>query len=393
MMSAIRTVFGKEVRENLRDRRTVLTSLLYGPMFGPALMALMFGVIFSQMRDRSEQPLELAVVGAEHAPNLVAHLERNGVKLKAPPADPEAAIRAQDEEVILRIDPGYAEAWNQGRPARVDLLFDRSRSQAQTSVQRARRVLEQYASVITTLRLQLRGIDPQLTRPVLIADQDLSTPVSRGAQVLAMIPYLMMFTLFLGGMYLAIDTTAGERERQSLEPLLINPVPRASLVVGKVSATVLFTLVSLAISLTAIGVCFRMLPMDELGLNVRLPPSTLMLIFALLVPVGVLAAAAQSLLACYSRSFREAQTWLSVLMLVPALPSLILAINPVKPTLTYFLTPLVGQSVMIIELLRGDRVPLLQAVLLSLLTLLLAAVCIFATVRLFQRERLVLGGG
>lgn len=239
-MSAWKTVFWKEVRENIRDRRTMLSTFVYGTLMGPVLFAGLIALMISVQLERAEKPLELPVANAEQAPQLIAWLKNRGTEIKEAPANPEEAIRKRDADVILRIPAEYAEQWRAGKPATLELIVDRSQQKAEQSVSRVERLISEYGSQTAVQRLIVRGISPEVVQPVLVADVDQSTPQSRGGMLLAMLPYLLILTVFAGGSYLAIDSTAGERERQSLEPLLINPVGRGQIMMGKLIATMSF---------------------------------------------------------------------------------------------------------------------------------------------------------
>ncbi len=391
-MSAWLTVFAKECIENARDRRVLASALLYGPLVGPVLFAVMLTIVLSQHREEAEKPLQLPVIGAEHAPSLIDFLRANGARIQAGPDDPEAAIAAQRVDLVLRIDPGYAEAWTRGAPAPVDLLHDRSRQKTQVPVERARELLQRYAATHASLRLRLRGVDPVVTQPLRIRDRDLSTEQSRAGLMLGMLPYLLILSAFIGGMYLAIDTTAGERERRSLEPLFLAPVGRGQLLAGKFLCTALYAAASLAMSVLAFAVSVRFIPAAELGMNLHIPAATIARILLVTLPVAALAAIMQMLVCSFARSFREAQTYAQFLMFVPMIPSLVLVINPLPPALWMMCVPLFSQSVLITALVRGESVELGYMMLSLGSTALACAAFGLLAWYLFTRERFVLAG-
>src|SRR5690606_788323 len=194
-MNASWTVLKKELLDLFRDRRTVMISLLMGPLLGPALMVGLITLIASKESDRAEKPLELPVVGAEHAPNLIRWLEGQNVVIEAAPDDVDAAIREQDEDVIVRIDAGFGEQWRDSRPARIEIIHDSTRQDARTPVRRIEGLLDAYDRQVGALRLIARGVSPAVGVPLEIADRDLATPESRAGMVLAFLPYF----LILGG--------------------------------------------------------------------------------------------------------------------------------------------------------------------------------------------------
>lgn len=387
-MSTIITVFLKEVRENFRDRRALTSSLVFGPLFGPIVFSLLIGMIVRQEQERAEELLELPVIGAEHAPNLVDFLERSGVEIAQAPDDPVAVIRSQERDVILEISADYAEQLRHGRPAELTLIVDKSRRESETDIRRVRSLLTAYGGQIGALRLQARGVNPMIVRAVQVSEQDLSTPQSRGALLMTMLPYFVMLSVFIGGMHLAIDTTAGERERSSLEPLLVNPAPRWRIMAGKLLATLSFALISLAITLVAFSISMRFIPLEAEGLSLTLDPSTGFMIFLLVAPVALLASALQTIVASFSKSFREAQTYLSFLMFVPMVPSLAMFVLTWKASAKLSAVPILGQNLLIERLMRGEGAPLDMITISVISTVAVGLVLAFIAARLYDNERI-----
>src|SRR5689334_17973150 len=166
------TVLGKEARESLRDRRTLGSALLFGPLMSPAMLVAMLSVVGGQISGDLEKPIDLPVVGAERAPTLVEHLRQQSVNILPAPADPQQAVLKREAKVVLMIPEGYGEAWREGRPARVELHFDGANDRAQTTLRRVRTLLEQYGAGVGALRLAARGIDAGVTRPLAVEERD-----------------------------------------------------------------------------------------------------------------------------------------------------------------------------------------------------------------------------
>lgn len=384
-------VLRKEIVENARDRRTLASALFYGPLLGPVLFAVMISFILGQHREESEKTLELVVEGREHAPNLMGFLERQGVRIVEATGDAEASVRDQRAAVVLRIEPGYAERWNAGRPAPVELIHDPTRRRTSRTTERIRALLSQYGQTVAVLRLQVRGIAPETIAPIAVIDRDLSTSQGRAGMVMSMLPYLLMLAAFVGSMYLAIDTTAGERERQSLEPLLITPVSRAAIMAGKLLATTFYASISVLICVTAFAVSLALIPAQAIGMELALPLRSALQIGVLVLPIALLAASSQTVVASFAKSFREAQTYLQFLVLLPAIPSLMLAISPMKLETWMYWLPLLGQSALIGEVVRGEVVALPLIFGCTATTVLLSLLLAEVAVRLYQRENLALG--
>jgi sodium transport system permease protein len=389
MKSAL-TVFWKEVRENLRDRRTIINTLLTGPLFAPLVFVLIINTAVTREIEKADKPLPLPVIGAERAPNLVDALKQHGVEIKPAPDDPERAVRDTDADVVLRIPTSYVEAWNKGEPAQVELIYDQSQRDAQGSVGRLRALLENYGQRTGALRLVARGLSPDVIRPLVVADRDQSTAQSRSGTMFGMLPYFFILGVFVGGMALAIDTTAGERERQSLEPLLVNPVSRSWILAGKLAATCVFALTTLLISIVAFSIAGQFLPTEKLGMSLEIGPRFALLTLFAMLPLVLLLATLQTLAAAFAKSFREAQTYLSLLMFVPVIPTLMLSVFPIKTQTWMYAVPLMGQQIAITRLLRGDAVAMRDLALCFACTA-IAALLVFAfTARIYRSERLAI---
>src|SRR6056297_3492059 len=386
-------VFIKELLDNFRDRRVVLNTLIIGPLFGPVIFGLMLSFMASETTERMEAALELPVVGAENAPNLVAWLERQGVIIEDAPDDPEAAVRSEEHEVVLRIPEGFGEAWQAGQPAPIEIIADQSLRYTGTTIARVRSYLGTYSAQISQVRLQLRGIHPEITRPIDTQIVDLSTPTSRGGQILAFLPYFILITVFMGSMHMAVDTTAGERERKSLEPLLINPLPRWKIMAGKLMATTFFALATLALGLVAFVYAMGMLPTADMGVSLNLDFKIAGMAFLLVAPAALLAAAMLTILASFAKSFREAQSYMGLIIFVPMIPSFWLLIDPTKAETWMTWVPLLNHTIMILELGRGE--PLNAAWIgATLLSTTLAAIALaWVAGGLYNRPKLIFTGG
>jgi len=383
------TVFTKEVLDNFRDRRVLVSTLILGPLLGPVIFAVMISFMTSQATERMEAPLELAVIGAEHAPMLVDFLTREGVIITDPPADPEGAIRREEEEIILRIPPDFGEAWREGRPAPIELLADQSLRYTGTTIARVRGYLNVYSAQISQLRLQLRGVHPDITQPLQVSVVDLSTPESRGGMMLAFLPYFIMIAVFMGSMHMATDTTAGERERKSLEPLLINPLPRWQIMAGKLLATTFFALLTLALSLVAFVYAMGFLPVADMDMALNLDFRVAGIAFVLVAPVALLAAALLIILASFAKSYREAQSYMGLVILIPMIPSFWILVDPTRTETWMTLVPLLSQNVLILELVRGEPLNAMWLVLSIGSTLLVALVLAVIAGTLYNRPKLI----
>ena len=385
-MNGILTVLKKEVVDNLRDRRTLLSALIFGPLFGPAIFAFVISFTLKQAISEPDKTIELPVIGAELAPNLIQHLRQHNVDIVEPPTDPEYAIKERLHDVILEIPESFGDKLKEGKPATLRLISDESNRNASKTQSRIRRLINAYDRKIGLLRLQIRGISPSLVDPIVIEAVDLSTPIGRSLILLGMVTYFLFFATLMGGMYLAIDSTAGERERGSLEPLLTLPVSRSYLMFGKLGATCLFMIMSLILTLIAFFVSLRFIPLEQLGMSANTDVLVAVKIFLVMLPFVLFGAGLLTLVASFTKSYKEAQSYLSFVLLVPTLPIMVAAIMLLKPTLSLMTVPSLSQHLLITELMKGEPLGAEFTLVSVVCTLVVGAILSFIAARLYGRE-------
>jgi len=391
-MRTIIAVFLKEIIDNIRDRRTVASALLMGPIFGPVMFAFVINLSIDRALDDAESPMELAVIGSEHAPNLMRFLESRNIDIVDGPEDVDGAadaVKTGTHDVILVVPDDFAEQLSDTVPARIELYSDEANSQGDKESRRARNALYAYNNQLSAMRLSARGVNPVLLRPLNIDEIDVSTPSGRSAMLLGMMSYFFIFALLMGGMYLAIDTTAGERERGSLEPLLSLPVTRGQLIVGKILATCVFMAASLLLSLISFYVVLKFMPLEQLGMTPNFGPPVVAAAFFLLLPFVLLGAALMTLVASFTKSYKEAQTWLSVVLIAPTLPILVVSILTLRPKLEFMFIPSLSQHLILVDMVKNEPLNGLHIAISVCSTLVIGAVLTWACARLYRREGLL----
>jgi len=391
-MSALGTVFFKEIRDNLRDRRTLLSALLMGPLFGPILFAFVINLSLKQSLGEAGEPLDVPVIGQEHAPMLMGYLKSHNINITEAPADRAAAVEAVKtgkHDLVLVIPGAFGAELADTVPATIEVISDLANTQAERESRRALRALRSYDRELAAIRLVARGISPTVVRPLNIDVVDVSTPSGRSALLLGMLSYFFLFALLTGGMNLAIDTTAGERERGSLEPLLCLPVTRDQLIFGKIFAACLFMALSLFLSLISFYVTLQFVPLEKLGMTPNFDPLVVMKAFLLLVPFTLLGASLMTLVASFTKSFKEAQTWLSVVLLAPTLPILIVSILMVRPSTGLMIIPSLSQHLLLVGLIKNEPINMLHVLVSVTGTLIAGVVLTLICARLYRREGLL----
>jgi sodium transport system permease protein len=387
------TVFYKEFLDNLRDRRTLLSALLFGPLFGPILFGLMVSRMLEQSVVSSDEPLKVTISGSHYAPGLTRYLEAQGVKLtkqELSENQARAAVRGGGGvPVVVLIPPEYPQLFIEGKPAPVLLFADSADSQTRKIADRARLYLGSYGSSIAQLRLQIRGVSPLLTLPLAVNEVDVATPAGRAVVVLGFMTYFILFALLMGGLYLAIDTTAGERERGSLEALLSLPVSRAALVGGKILATCAYMCISMALSLTAFVCVFRFVPLERIGMSANLGLSTGLIFFGICLPFVPLGATLMTLVASFTRTYREAQTYLSFVLLVPTLPIAFASIYSLKTKPSLMFIPSLSQHLLMTSVLKDEPILAVDVWVSAGASLGLALLLFAVTARHWRRETML----
>jgi sodium transport system permease protein len=391
-MRTLFIVFAKEFLENLRDRRTLLSALLFGPLFGPILFGLMVSRMLEQSVVESEVPLKLTISGSHYAPGLTQYLKARGVKLEFSELsenEARAAVRGGVSQVVLLVPEEYPRLFAASKPAPLLLFADSADSQTRKIADRARGILGAYGSTIAQLRLELRGVSPLLSLPVAVNEVDVATPTGRAVVVLGFMTYFVLFALLMGGLYLAIDSTAGERERGSLEALLSLPVARSALVGGKILATCAYMCISLALSLTAFVCVFRFVPLERIGMSANLGLKTALIFFGICLPFVPLGATLMTFVASFTRSYREAQTYLTTVLLVPTLPIAFASIYSLKPTSSLMFIPSLSQHLLMTSVLKDEPIFLPDVLVSAAASLGLALLLFVLTARHWRRETML----
>lgn len=384
-MTPWRIVWRKECTDAVRDRRSLLTALVFGPVLGPVVALGVLSGTLSEQKRQWEAPLAVPVVGGEQAPNFVRYLEAHHLDVRLHPRN----APPPNEALYLDIDADFGPALQDGRPATVHLHVDGANRAAHTQAARVRQVVQRYSQSIALLRLQARGLDPLIAHALRVEEHDHSTAQGRSALLLGMLPYLLILAVFIGGMYVAIDATAGERERKSLEPLLLNPVPRGSIMFGKLAATASFSVLSLVATLFVLAVALPLMPWETSSVEPKLLPQTALAMFFVLLPLVALAAATETVMAAMARSVREAQTYISLFLILPMIPSFTLMIGTVDRSLGLMSVPFVGHHLLLLDLLQGEKLKLVDVAASAGCAAGLALCITYVAKRIYDREGIV----
>jgi len=298
-------------------------------------------------------------------------------------------VKTGAHDVVLVIPEEFGEQLADMVPAKVEIVADQANNDAERDARRVRNALRGYNQQLAGLRVVARGINPMALRPLNIDEVDVSTPSGRSAMLLGMMSYFFIFAALMGGMYLAIDTTAGERERGSLEPLLSLPVTRDQLILGKIGATCVFMTLSLALSLVAFYFALGFMPLERLGMTPNFGPGVVLTALVIFLPFILVGSALMTLVASFTKSYREAQTWLSVVLIAPTMPILIVSILMLRPRTEFMFIPSLSQHLLLVDMVKNEPINSLHVAISVVSTLVIGLILTWVCARLYRREGLL----
>jgi sodium transport system permease protein len=356
MIATLRTVLVKELRESFRDRRTIVNSLLVGPILAPVFFMLVLKLALARAVSGQDQAAPVTVVNSVAAPNLVQQLRESGLELtlrEGTEAEIRSWITKENQLVVLLVPDRFGERFAAGEPAPLQVFADGADSTAGKRSARLAAAVAGYSARVASLRLQARGISPIVMQPVVIDDVDVSTPSARATLFLGILSYVILLATLMGGLYLAIDATAGERERGSLESLLTVPARRDHLIYGKIAAAAAMMLLALAIVVASIAVALRAVPLETFGMSANFGPDVAWQVLLTVAPFTLVAAALLTVVASFTRTYKEAQSWLGLVLLVPTVPIALASVLEIAPRAPLMLVPSMSQHLLIQGLIRG----------------------------------------
>jgi len=386
---ALLAVARKELVDGIRDRRS-LGTVVFSALMTPLLLGVLLTTTAGSARGAED--LTLPVVGAEHAPAFVQWLgQQTGVRVVPGPADPEQAVLDRDEDVVLIIESDFMERMGRAQTAELKLVTESTRDRARPKVARVRALIAGYAGQLASLRLIARGVAPGIASPIQVEDVEVSSSQARLATLLSILPLLLVIAGLVGSMQIAIDSTAGERERGSLEPLLLNPVPRWVLAAGKWLAASALGCASVVFSMVITVNVLRRIPWHDLGIRFRVTDGELFSLLLLIVPLTLFLAAMVLFASTFARSFKEAQGYLGMLMLLPMLPGMLTTIYPLSRRPWLAPVPVLGQYALASDVLGGQPPGAWLYLMAGVAAIASALVLVALTARAMARERIIFG--
>ncbi len=386
------TVLKKEVIDGVRDRRVWLLVLVTALVSGPVTL-LLLSKFMGDLKAKAEAR-EVLVQNAAAAPALVNFLSRQGRHVTAPPEDVRARIEAgRFDDAVLIIPDGFEADVRRGRVADLFVLHDANRAQSVTGALALEHLVNGWGQEVGLQRLLVRGVDPALVRPV--RTTVVSPGASRGgaARLLFLVPLVALVSAVIGALAIAIDVTAGERERGSLEPLLMNPVSAVAVVVGKWLAVCLASLVTLIGTVGSFALAAQVVRDEGLSAAFQFGFSEAAFTLAMLGPFCLLVSSALMLAALFAKGHKEAQATTSYLVsLVSLAPSLSMFLS-LQDASWQLLVPALGQNMVLARMFRGSPVSAVDLLVPGAVCLALTVVALCVQTRLLAREAIVFARG
>lgn len=376
-MKTVIAMVQKELIDAMRDKRSVMAGLYYA-VGTPILMCGMFMVLIGQLS--SPEDLNIKVSNADNAPDLVRFLNNRGIN---------HTDDKDTKEIELIISDEYAAQMAAAKPAEVTLIADNSNEKLQKSIRRVEMQLQAYSGEMGSLRLIARGINPAVVQPIKVIVEDQATPDSKGGFILGIAIFTMIYSVFISGMNLAIDTSAGERERNSLALLLSHPISTRQLVMGKIIAVTCFALLGLMLILIISKIAYAFVPWQQLGFSVTISPDFMALMLLIGTPLAIMAATLQLFVSFMAKSFKEAQSYLTMVLFVPLALSMAASYNIAPDVLEWL--PVSGQQQALMAFIKGREIPMLQLLASSAATIALSIVLALGLERLLKSEKVVFG--
>jgi sodium transport system permease protein len=379
MMTVFLNLLKKEWMDAIRDKRAFTAAMMIA-FVGPG----MFGIALTMSLDRSQsvQAINISIEGIEHFESLSGKLARHHVYVDND--------EAKDAEITVIIDPDFSSNLNEAVAGRITIRADYSDQKTSRRVRRVKDALNDFSSQLAGMRLIARGVSPSIIRPIEIVEQDTSTAQSRAGFILGMMSTFVLMSVFVSSTNVAIDSSAGERERNSLEFLLAQPVKTGALVWAKTLNTSFFGMIGAGLTLALMLVVLQIVPMHEVGLNFEFTPMMAFSIWLVLIPLATFAAGLQLATSFIAKTFKEAQSYINMTVMLPIMiPMMITMSNFEHPLLSWL--PLTGQNQMINNFVKGVDIDILAVAVSSLSALGLSGLFVYIIARGLKTEKMILG--
>jgi sodium transport system permease protein len=386
-------IFKKELRDALRDRRSLRMAFLPPVYFVGVFVGTVFFILHLQKEatGKGSEPIQLSILGAEYLPPLTDWLQEQGVKVNKVGDDAYAQVEQKKLDYALIIPKEAAQQFATGESVLVWIVYDATNNKIQTSIGFIKQQIWSWNSRMGSLRLLSRGIAPAVANPLYLREMNVASDQKMGFFVMASLPMFLILSVFIGSVGFTADMTAGERERRSLESLLITPASSAAIIMGKWLTCLLLTFAVLLVELFLLAIAFAFIPFNQLGLRVDVSVVDLLGIFAALTSLSVIAVSLQQMIAIFARSFKDAQTYMGLIVFIPMLPMMYTMINPGASEPWFAWVPVLGHQAVVKDLLLGGSLDVMALIKFWLVAIPLAIILLTFTANQLRKPKIVYG--
>jgi sodium transport system permease protein len=387
--SRMLAVARKEIFDLLRDRKSIFWALFAVTISGPLVLGILY-FITKTVTERVEKTTA-PIVNTQFAPDLVRFLERRGVKIDVEPQRYRERVKSGELDAVIEIDVDFAKALAEGRPAKITLITESSRDRSGPIVSKLTRELRAYSEMIGNERMILRGVAPAIARPIQIEEFDLATPEQRGARLLQIMSFYALFAGLMGAIAAALDVTAGERERQTLEPLLTTPVTSTELAVGKWLAVSAINLLAVTVSLLGFLISLQFVPLAKLGIPFNFGAREFFGFMLVLIPFAFMVPAVFLAAGSAAKTAKEAQSSLGMGASFVGMLPLISFFRQTQPPWWDAWVPVNGQYAVLSKVLRSETIPSLDWLAMWVIPLVVAILALAIFSQRLGNEKLLAG--
>ncbi len=354
-MKMILAIAYKEWVDALRDRRTMFMVMMVALLGMPLMMVMM-----SELTQRFESQLEKKVVwvsGINQAPELQNYIERQGYQIKNAPADYEQQLQEKTLiDPVLVINDNFEQKLARGERPALDIVLDVANQDSQTGVVPLKRLIQGFSSELAGLNLAMRGVSPDILNVIDVRERHLSRSADSGARLKSVLSMMLMITMISAGLYAAIDTSAGERERGSLEPLMMNPVSCWHFTLGKWLAVSGLTMLVVVFGVLSIYPASLLIRNETIKLMLQFSGREMLLVLLVLLPLGLCLTAVQIAIAINGKSHKEAQARCTILLVAAPLISIVGMFKQGADPVWYQWMPLLSQNQLMGKILNNEAV-------------------------------------
>ncbi len=390
-LKKVKIIYFKEMLETLRDRRTLISTILVPIILFPVLMFGMSSVVMMMIKKTEAEATKIAVVGEQNAPSFLSSLLAGDDFQEVEVADFRQALKDKQINAALEFPPDFEKKLDQGENSQAIIYYDGAEIRSSIAKEKLSGRLKDYQDSLVVSRLRERNVEESLLHPIDVSSENLAPKEKMGGFMLGMfLPYMVLILAMVGAMYPAIDLTAGEKERGTLETILVTPVSRLDIATGKFLTVMTASVITiiLAVASMSISASVGFGQMSKFGseqIAISIQPLAAILLLLLMLPLAALFSSALLSIALFGKSYKEAQSYVSPLMFVVILPAMVSFVPGIELNWVLAFVPIVNIALAMREVLLGTF-HWGQIVLIFVSTAIYASFSIFVTKRLFEKE-------